>query len=146
MEPPIESGGSIDPEPSQLWMFGGPLGSAELSWEWATERLSLARNHWIATTRPAGQPHSRPVWGVWLDNTFHFSTGSLAAQDLATQPAITVHLESGNEVAILEGIVVNTLSCQAANHPYAPTSPESGRNFFSSTAFAQHQRDLHLVS
>ena len=105
MEPPRESGGSSDPEPSRPWMFGGLLGSADLSWEWATERLSRARNYWIATTRPAGQPHSRPVWGVWLDNTFYFSTGSLAAQNLTTQPAITVHLESGNEVVILEGVV-----------------------------------------
>jgi hypothetical protein len=85
-------------------MFGDYAGSAELPWEWATERLSKTRNYWIATTRPAGQPHSRPVWGVWLDTTFYFSTGSLAAQNLAVQPAITVHLESGNEVVILEGV------------------------------------------
>jgi len=58
---------------------------------------------WIATTRPDGQPHSRPVWGVWLDITFYFSTGSLATQNLAAQSAITVHLESGNEVVIIEG-------------------------------------------
>jgi hypothetical protein len=44
------------------------------------------------------------VWGVWLDNTFYFSTGSLAAQNLAAHPAITVHLESGSEVVIVEGI------------------------------------------
>jgi hypothetical protein len=85
---------SIDPEPSQPRMFGGSIGSAELSWEWATERLSRARTYWIATTRPAGQPHSRPLWGVWLDTTFYFSTGSLAAQNLAARPAITVHLDS----------------------------------------------------
>lgn len=71
---------------------------------WATERLTRARNYWIATTRPDGRPHSRPVWGVWLDDAFYFSTGSLAAQNLATRPAITVHLESGNEVVIIEGV------------------------------------------
>jgi hypothetical protein len=95
---------SIDPEPSQPLMFGGYVGSAKLSWGWATERLTRARNYWITTTRPAGQPHSRPVWGVWLDNTLYFSTGSLAAKNLAVQPAITVHLESGNEVVIIEGV------------------------------------------
>src|SRR6266568_5320871 len=47
---------------------------------------------------------SRPLWGVWLDDTFFFSTGSLAAQNLATRPAITVHLESGSEVVIIEGV------------------------------------------
>ena len=95
--------GSIDPEPSQPCMFGSHVGSGKLAWEWATERLARARAYWIATTRPHGQPHSRPVWGIWLDTTFYFSTGSLAAQNLATRPAITVHLESGNEVVIIEG-------------------------------------------
>ncbi len=104
MEPQMEIDGSIDPEPSQPRMFGGYVGSARLPWGWATERLSRARTYWIATTRPTGQPHSRPVWGVWLDNTFYFSTGSLAAQNLASQPAITVHLERGDEVVILEGV------------------------------------------
>ena len=39
-----------------------------------------------------------------LDNAFYFSTGSLAARNLAVQPAITVHLESGEEVVIVEGV------------------------------------------
>src|SRR6266516_3426545 len=104
MEPEMEIGRSIDPEPSQPRMFGGSVGSAELSCGWATERLSRARNYWIATTRPAGRPHCRPVWGVWLDTALYFSTGSLAAQNLAFRPAITVHLESGSEVVIIEGV------------------------------------------
>ena len=103
MEPEREADGSVGPEASSPRMFGGPIGSANLPWAWATERLSRAHNYWIATTRPAGQPHSRPVWGVWLDTAFYFSTGSLAAQNLAVQPAITVHLESGSEVVIIEG-------------------------------------------
>jgi hypothetical protein len=93
-----------DPELSQPCMFGGYVGSAKLPWTWATERLTGARNYWIATTRPDGKPHSRPVWGVWLDNMFYFSTGSLAASNLVIQPAITVHLESGSEVVIIEGV------------------------------------------
>ncbi len=103
MEAQIGPGESIDPEPSQPRMFGGYVGSARLPWTWATERLSRARTYWIATTCPDGQPHSRPVWGIWLDNTFYFSTGSLAAQNLVAHPAITVHLESGSEVVIIEG-------------------------------------------
>lgn len=99
-----QTGGGSDPEPSQPRMFGSYAGSAELPWSWATALLKEARNYWIATTRPDGRPHSRPVWGVWLDTAFYFSTGSLAAQNLATHPAITVHLESGNEVVIIEGV------------------------------------------
>lgn len=112
MEEQNHSSEKADPETGQPWMFGNHMGSGKLPWQWAAERLTEARNYWIVTIRPTGQPHSRPVWGVWLDNTFYFSTGSLAAQNLTMQPAITVHLESGNEVVLIEGIaeVVNNIS------------------------------------
>src|SRR5260370_21448742 len=70
METQSKMGESNDPEGGQPRMFGGSVGSAKLPWEWATERLGRARNYWIATTRPNVQPHSRPVWGVWLDQAF----------------------------------------------------------------------------
>ena len=84
-------------------MFGGRPEPALLPWVWAVDRLTNARNYWIATTRLDDRPHSRPVWGVWLDGAFYFSTGSLAAVHLPHRPEITVHLESGNEVVIIEG-------------------------------------------
>ncbi|MDQ3363669.1 MAG: pyridoxamine 5'-phosphate oxidase family protein [Actinomycetota bacterium] len=85
-------------------MFGGHLDPVLLPWGWAAQHLAKARNYWIATTRPDGRPHCRPVWGVWLDGAFYFSTGSLAAENLAVNPEITVHLESGSEVVIVEGV------------------------------------------
>jgi Pyridoxamine 5'-phosphate oxidase len=85
-------------------MFGGRLEPVLLPWAWATERLIDARNYWIATTRLDDRPHARPVWGVWLDDAFYFSTGSLAAESLPQRPEITVHLESGSEVVIVEGV------------------------------------------
>jgi hypothetical protein len=84
-------------------MFGGHLEPARLPWGWAVDRLTVARNYWIATTRPSGRPHTRPVWGVWLDDVFYFSTGSLAAENLTGNAEITVHLESGSDVVIVEG-------------------------------------------
>lgn len=98
------SDGKSTPVVTKPRMFGSYIGSAGLPWMWAIERLTRARNYWIATTRPDGKPHSRPVWGVWLDDAFYFSTGSLATKNLATRPAITVHLESGSEVIIIEGV------------------------------------------
>ena len=76
-----------------------------LPWRWATERLAAARNYWVATTRPDGSPHSMPVWGVWLDDAFCFGSGSSSAKsrNLAINPKIVVHLESGDETVILEG-------------------------------------------
>ena len=85
-------------------MFGGRLEPVLLPWAWAAERLTLARNYWIATTRLDDRPHTRPVWGVWLDDAFYFSTGSQAAESLPQRPEITVHLESGSEVVIIEGL------------------------------------------
>jgi hypothetical protein len=76
-----------------------------LPWSWATERLEQARNYWVSTTRPDGRPHSMPVWGIWLDGAFYFGSGrnSAKSRNLAANPAIVVHLESGDETVILEG-------------------------------------------
>ena len=67
MEAQNNPDGRSDPEVSQPRMFCSYMGSAELPWAWATERLNRARNYWIATTRSDGRPHSRPVWGIWLN-------------------------------------------------------------------------------
>jgi hypothetical protein len=92
------------PETDRPRMFGqAGLVPVLLPWSWAEHRLAAARHYWIATTRPDGRPHSRPVWGVWRDGALFFSTGSLAVRNLADNPRITVHLESGSEVVILEG-------------------------------------------
>lgn len=110
MEPLLEPGAKDNPASAVPWMFGGHIEPVRLPWTWALERLTQARNYWIATTRPDGRPHSRPVWGIWLRTACYFSTGSLAASNILTNPAITLHLESGNEVVILEGVaaMVNT--------------------------------------
>jgi PPOX class probable F420-dependent enzyme len=80
---------------------GGEL----VPWSRADERLVAARNYWICTTRPDGRPHAMPVWGLWLDDRLWFSTGpsTQKARNLAASPAVVVHLESGDDVVILEG-------------------------------------------
>jgi PPOX class probable F420-dependent enzyme len=76
-----------------------------LDWSWAEERLVAARNYWVSTVRPDGRPHVMPVWGLWHDGDFYFSSSpdSRKAKNLAANPAITVHLESGDEVVVVEG-------------------------------------------
>ncbi len=80
-------------------------GGERLPWSWAAEQLVAARNYWICTTRPNGRPHAVPVWGLWLDDALWFSTSraSQKARNLERNPAIVVHLESGDETVILEG-------------------------------------------
>src|SRR5579864_8114798 len=74
----------------------------------AEQRLATARNYWICTARPDGRPHSIPVWGFWMDGALYFGTArsSRKARNLAHNPALSVHLESGDDVVILEGSAV----------------------------------------
>jgi Pyridoxamine 5'-phosphate oxidase len=74
----------------------------------AEQRLAVARNYWICTVRPDGRPHAIPVWGFWLDGCLYFGTArsSRKARNLANNPALSIHLESGDDVIILEGQAV----------------------------------------
>jgi hypothetical protein len=76
-----------------------------LPWSHVAERLERARNYWLATTRPDGRPHVAAVWGAWVDGALYFDgiPTSRWARNLAANPAAAVHLESGEDVAILEG-------------------------------------------
>ncbi len=76
-----------------------------LPWTHVRERLASAHNYWICTTRPDGRPHSIPVWGFFFDDTLYFGTGrsTRKARNLVHNPALSIHLESGDDVVILEG-------------------------------------------
>lgn len=97
--------------------LGDPqYGFDPLSWEWVVDRMAVARNYWVATTRPDGRPRVTPVWGVWVDGSFWFFTDrkSLKARNAKRDPRVTVHLESGDEVVVLEGDLVDTTEPGAA--------------------------------
>ena len=76
-----------------------------LQWSWAEEQLRNAANYWIGTVRPDGRPHSTPVWGVWLDGALYFdgSPETRRMKNIVANPEVAIHLESGDEVVILEG-------------------------------------------
>ncbi|HEX2907720.1 MAG TPA: pyridoxamine 5'-phosphate oxidase family protein [Phototrophicaceae bacterium] len=76
-----------------------------LPWSYVVERMTTARNYWIVTARPDGTPHAVPVWGVWLDNALYFDTdpATRTGRNFKLNPAATVHLESGDEVVIIDG-------------------------------------------
>ena len=76
-----------------------------LRWPWAVERLRRSHNYWLITTRPDGAPHAMPVWGLWLDERFYFSTGRRArkARNLATNPRCVVCNELAEAAVIVEG-------------------------------------------
>ncbi len=76
-----------------------------LEWAWVDDKMTTARNYWIISTRKEGAPHAAPVWGVWIDGAFYWSTSTNAvkARNLLNNPQVVVHLESGDDVVILEG-------------------------------------------
>jgi general stress protein 26 len=80
-------------------------GAVPLEWSTIEAKLRGSRNYWICSTRPDGRPHSVPVWGVWHNGALYFGSepASVKARNLATNPAISVHLESGDDVVIFEG-------------------------------------------
>ncbi len=97
--------GRAQPKASRPNLSAGYLEPKLLPWSWAVERLIESSNYWIASTRPDGRPHARPVWGVWLDEAVWFSTGGLIGRNLRANPEVSVNLESGDETVILEGRV-----------------------------------------
>lgn len=76
-----------------------------LPWALVDEKMAQALNYWIGSVHPKGRPHAVPVWGVWLDCTFYFDGGPTTrhARNIKQNPNINVHLESGDQVVILEG-------------------------------------------
>ncbi len=74
-------------------------------WSHVEERLTQARNYWVCTVRPDGRPHCIPKWGVWVEGKLYFD-GSMEtrhARNVAENPHVSVHLESGDDVVSVEG-------------------------------------------
>ncbi len=101
---------TLQPPPAERPAFSPSYGiekdSTEglLPWEWVTERLTKARNYWVCTTGPDCRPHAMPVWAVWLGDGVYFSTErtSRKGRNLAVDGRVSLHLESGDEVVIIE--------------------------------------------
>ena len=74
-------------------------------WDAVRQRLEAARNYWVVTVRADGRPHAMPVWGVWHGGAVCFSTdpASRKGRNLAANPEVVVHLESGDDVVVVEG-------------------------------------------
>ena len=86
-------------------MYIGQKRDKFLPWRHAEERLIRSRSDWICTTRPDGRPHSAPVWGFWDDGALYFGTHreTRKARNIERNPSVSIHLESGDDVVILEG-------------------------------------------
>lgn len=77
------------------------------TWGHVATRLRDARNYWVSSATAGGRPHAMPVWGLWAKGRFVFSTdpASRKARNLQANPRVVIHLESGDDVVVVEGLV-----------------------------------------
>ena len=80
--------------------------SGLLAWSWVAKQAGECRTFWVATLHPQNRPHVMPVWGVWLEDAFYFSTGrkSRKGRNLAANAACTVTNDDGEAALIIEGV------------------------------------------
>lgn len=102
---------AAEPEADRPYMpdygvLDAPNGAGLLPWHWAARRLANAHNYLLVTVRPDGRPHSAPVWGIWFEGAFCFSTGprSRKAKNLAANSYCVVCPEGFDQAVILEGV------------------------------------------
>jgi general stress protein 26 len=76
-----------------------------MPWSWAKERLIASRNYWVVSLWPDGRPHAMPVWGLWHQDSFWFSSsrGSRKARNLAADPRCVIATEDAMEPVVIEG-------------------------------------------
>lgn len=75
------------------------------SWPEGRRRLAEAGTYWLATARPDGRPHVRPLLAVWLDDALYFvaSQTSRKATHLARDARCAVTTEADGADLVLEG-------------------------------------------
>ena len=107
-----------------LRMYGVVSDLDPVPWEWVEAQLTDAPTYWVV---PAGHPHPRPVWGVWVDGELHLSIGSLVvSRALRDDPAVAVHLDSGVDVVIVEGVAgddIDLVDPATGKHDDVPEEP-----------------------
>jgi general stress protein 26 len=100
-----------------------------LPWKWAEKRLIASHNYWLVSVRPNGTPHAMPIWGIWVEQRFYFSTGrrSRKAKNLASNRKCVVCTEKAHEAVIVEGVAASVrdkkLIARLAPHYYRKYKP-----------------------
>jgi len=109
-----------------------------LTWDWVAAQLTDSLHYWLCSVRPStpetpgGRPHAIPRWAVFVDGKLYYdgSPETRHNRNIAINPYISVHLESGTEAIILEG----------TSEPAEKPSLELGRKL--STAYKKKYEDL----
>jgi hypothetical protein len=86
--------------------------ASTLTWDWVAAQLADSKHYWLCSVHApssdaqGGRPHVVPRWGVFLDDKFYYdgSPETRHARNIERNPHVALHLESGEQVIILEGI------------------------------------------
>ena len=124
-----------EPDASRPYMPGygiaGPAdGRGLLPWSWAEKRLVESYRYWVISTGGRPWPHAMPVWGVWHESAFWFSTGgrSRKTRNLRIEPRCTLHTDTVDPV-VVEGTAAvapagdrldEVIACYHAKYPMEP--------------------------
>ena len=76
-----------------------------LPWAHLDDRLGASTVYWLATSGPGGVPRVRPLDGLWHAGVLYVggSPQTRWVRDLIANPEVSVHLDDGSDVVILEG-------------------------------------------
>ena len=76
-----------------------------LPWSHVMDRMTQAMHYWICTVGRDGRPHVTPVDGLWIADRLYFggSPKTRRNRDLAANSAVSVHLDSSEDVVIMHG-------------------------------------------
>src|SRR5690242_12120002 len=77
-----------------------------MTWTEVADKLAEARTYWLGSTTASGAPHAAPVWGVVTGQALYLYSErrTVKARNLAADPRLVVHLESGEDVLIVRGV------------------------------------------
>lgn len=80
-------------------------GFKTLTMDEISKKIHQSRNYWISTC-VNNKPHSFPIWGIWYENQFSFSTGPNAkkGKNLVKNNLCTITTENASQPVIIEGI------------------------------------------
>jgi hypothetical protein len=82
--------------------------TSHVTWEYVVQRLTESKNYWMSSVRPNRKPHVVPRWGVFVEDRFYYdgSPETVHARNIVLNPHVVLHLESGDQAVIVEGLTV----------------------------------------
>jgi nitroimidazol reductase NimA-like FMN-containing flavoprotein (pyridoxamine 5'-phosphate oxidase superfamily) len=103
--PPARPGRPRVDRPEIPAEYGIGKATDHVDWAHVEERLTADRVYWIATVGAGGRPRVRPVDGMYVDGVLYVggSPETRWIRDLAANPRVSVHLDGGRDVVIVDG-------------------------------------------